>query len=876
MTSVVVKSPAKSAQSSGSSSVASGETSGNGDLDTDTPATTISTDSADSQKSMVRKAAEKVLASTDSTNTTTLASTRGRRQSSRVKTTTPKPASKIPEPKVEIEAEAEIEDSLDEDVSDDSESEFNLEDDDDAEVEEKPDGEDEEEDIPLISRWKGKGKTSATIASSSRLVDLDEVPAVGSSASAAQIVDLDSEEDEEDEEDSEDEEEVDPIERARRARRQRRAPVRGGPRMTRLERQTADLCNQHPELQTVWAELRKTMATEVKKAEQPEGLLLTMLPFQLEGLYWMQRQEKTQFRGGILADEMGMGKTIQTIALLMAEPRKGPNLVVAPTVALMQWRNEIEKYTNNALSVKIFHGANRTTPMKEMMKYDVIMTTYSVLESVYRKQQHGFKRKDGLFKEESMLHKIKYYRVILDEAHNIKDRVCNTAKAVFALKTQYKLCLSGTPLQNRIGEFFSLLRFLEADPFSYYFCRKCPCKSLHWKFSDHRTCDKCGHRPMEHNCWFNTELLRPIQQSGNNGAGKEAFEKLRLILGHVMLRRTKVEKADDLGLPPRIVRVRRDYFNEEELDLYDSIYGESRRKFDTYVAQGVVLNNYANIFTLITRMRQLADHPDLVLRKHSEEGQNTLVCCICDDEAEDAIASKCHHKFCRKCISQYIGGYDSMDAPECPQCHIPLSIDLTQPAIEDMSDVKRGSIINRINMENWRSSTKIEALMEELYKLRSKTHTIKSIVFSQFTSMLALVEWRLHRGGFQTCMLEGSMTPAQRDAVIKHFMETPECEVFLVSLKAGGVALNLTEASQVFILDPWWNPSVEWQSGDRVHRIGQKRSCKITRLVIEDSIESRIIELQDKKARMINATVNGDEKSMEKLTAADMQFLFQN
>lgn len=213
----------------------------------------------------------------------------------------------------------------------------------------------------------------------------------------------------------------------------------------------------------------------------------------------------------------------------------------------------------------------------------------SVLESMYRKQQHGFKRKDGLVKENSVLHKIQFHRVILDEAHNIKDRTCNTAKAVFALKTKHKLCLSGTPLQNRIGEFFSLLRFLEADPFSYYFCRRCSCKSLHWKFSDHRNCDDCGHRPMDHCNWFNAELLKPIQQYGNVGEGKAAFGKLRKILGHLMLRRTKVEKADDLGLPPRIVRIRRDYFNEEELDLYDSIYGESRRKFDTYVAQGVVL-----------------------------------------------------------------------------------------------------------------------------------------------------------------------------------------------------------------------------------------------------------------------------------------------
>ncbi|KAL7267620.1 DNA repair protein rad16 [Rhizina undulata] len=210
-----------------------------------------------------------------------------------------------------------------------------------------------------------------------------------------------------------------------------------------------------------------------------------------------------------------------------------------------------------------------------------------------------------------------------------------------------------------------------------------------------------------------------------------------------MLRRAKLERADDLGFPPRVIKIRRDYLNEEELDLYDSIYRESRRKFNTYVAQGVILNNYANIFTLITRMRQLADHPDLVLRKHAEEGQNNVVCALCDEEAEDAIKSRCHHTFCRSCVTKYINSYKDTALPECPQCHIRLNIDVTQPAIEaDYALIKKRTIIHRIDMSSWRSSTKIEALVEELYKSRSKNCTIKSIVFSQFTSMLQLVEWR--------------------------------------------------------------------------------------------------------------------------------------
>ena len=218
---------------------------------------------------------------------------------------------------------------------------------------------------------------------------------------------------------------------------------------------------------------------------------------------------------------------------------------------------------------------------------------------------------------------------------------------------------------------------------------------------------------------------------------------------------------------------------------------------------------------------------------------------------------------------------------QCPVCHIGLSIDLEQTALEvDEELFSKASIVNRIKMGShggeWRSSTKIEALVEELYKLRSDKHTIKSIVFSQFTSMLDLIEWRLKRAGFQTVKLQGSMSPQQRDNTIKYFMDNTEVEVFLVSLKAGGVALNLCEASQVFLMDPWWNPSVEWQSMDRVHRIGQKRPIRITRFCIEDSIEMKIIELQEKKANMIHATINHDDGAVNRLTPDDLQFLFMN
>lgn len=653
-------------------------------------------------------------------------------------------------------------------------------------------------------------------------------------------------------------------------------------------RTTNKLYDNHPHLKEVFPYLQSLPGITPEKTIHPPGMTIKLLPFQLEGLNWLTKQEDGEFNGGILADEMGMGKTIQTIALFMQDRTKRPNLVIGPTVALMQWKNEILKHTEpGSLNVLLFHGANRATTTKELEKYDVILTSYSVLESAYRKETKGFKRKAGIVKEKSPLHALDFYRVILDEAHNIKDKASGTAKAANGLKTQKRWCLTGTPLQNRIGEIYSLLRFMKIEPFNLYFCTKCDCSNQNWSFSNMRHCDHCGHSPMLHTSFFNHFLLKNIQKHGMEGDGMISFSHLRLLLGNLMLRRTKVERADDLGLPPRVVEIRRDKFNEEEKDLYTSLYSDSKRKFNSYVAEGVVLSNFANIFTLITRMRQLADHPDLVLKRVgtnaiSQDVEGVIICQLCDDETEEPIESKCHHRFCRMCILEYVESYGGDEnSLQCPVCHIALSIDLQQPAVEvDEEMVSKALIINRITRGShggeWRSSTKIEALVEELYKLRSDRHTIKSIVFSQFTSMLELIEWRLKRAGFQTAKLQGTMSPQQRDNTIKYFMDNTHVEVFLVSLKAGGVALNLCEASQVFLMDPWWNPSVEWQSMDRVHRIGQKRPIRITRFCIEDSIELKIIELQEKKANMIHATINGDDAAINKLTTDDLQFLFMN
>ncbi|KAI0883195.1 uncharacterized protein GGS22DRAFT_168091 [Annulohypoxylon maeteangense] len=637
----------------------------------------------------------------------------------------------------------------------------------------------------------------------------------------------------------------------------------------------------HPSLVTMWSDLKKMPAINVAQAAQPVNIKRTLKPFQLTGLAWMKTMEAKRWKGGVLGDEMGLGKTIQAVSLIMSDyPAKAPSLVLAPPVALMQWIHEIESYTSGQLKILMYHGSNtkvKKMTLKELKKFDIIVMSYNSLEAMHRKQEKGIFKNEGTYKEKSLIHQIKFHRVILDEAHCIKSRLSGTAKACFALEAKYRWCLTGTPLQNRIGEFFSLLRFLRLRPYASYVCKSCPCETLDWAPNEKECCVECGHTMLMHLSVFNYEILNPLRSiaPADRVQTDTAFSHLRLLISRLMLRRLKKDHMDAMELPVKEIVVNRQFFSEGEADFANSIMKNSQRQFNDYVAQGVILKNYANIFGLIMRMRQTADHPDLILKKDSEGGQNVLVCCICDEPAEESIRSKCKHDFCRSCARNYI---DSQESPDCPQCHIPLSIDLEQPEMEQDSElVKKSSIINRIKMENWKSSTKIELLVHELYRLRSDKMCHKSIIFSQFTSMLQLLQWRLQRAGITTVMLDGSMNPAQRQASINHFMKNTNVECFLVSLKAGGVALNLTEASRVFIVDPWWNPAAEWQSADRCHRIGQTRPCIITRLCIEDSVESRMVLLQEKKTAMINTTMESTRtgSGLDTLSRADLDFLFR-
>uniref|UniRef100_A0A0D9X237 Uncharacterized protein n=1 Tax=Leersia perrieri TaxID=77586 RepID=A0A0D9X237_9ORYZ len=561
-------------------------------------------------------------------------------------------------------------------------------------------------------------------------------------------------------------------------------------------------------------------------------------------------------RGGIFADDMGLGKTLTLLSLIArskarnvggkkgrgAKRRKVEDaegsrttLVVCPPSVFSSWVTQLEEHTiAGSLKMYMYHG-ERTKYKDLLLKHDIVITTYSTLGQEF--EQEG-----------SPVMGIEWFRVILDEAHVIKNSAARQTKAVIALKAERRWVVTGTPIQNSSFDLYPLMAFLRFQPFSIK------------------------------NYWQKL-IQRPLEAKNN----KTGLARLQSLLGAISLRRTKETEIGSKSLvdiPPKTVLACRIELSAEEREYYDQMELAGKNKLKEFGDRDSILRNYSTVLYFILRLRQLCNdialcpldmkswlpdssledvskNPELLKKLASlvDDGDD-FECPICLSPPAKTVITSCTHIYCQTCITKILKSSSS----RCPICRRPLSKEdlFIAPEVkhvdEDLSDKLDRPL-----------SSKVQALLKLLRRSQAEDPLSKSVVFSQFRKMLILLEGPLKAAGFNILRLDGSMTAKKRSEVIKQFSRVgPDAPtVLLASLKAAGAGVNLTAASTVYLFDPWWNPGVEEQAMDRVHRIGQTKEVKVLRLIVKDSIEERMLELQDKKRELISGAFSRKKGSKE-------------
>ena len=478
-------------------------------------------------------------------------------------------------------------------------------------------------------------------------------------------------------------------------------------------------------------ELRSFVGVEA--ADPPAEFSGQLRDYQREGLGWLGFLQRFGF-GGCLADDMGLGKTIQVLALL--ESRRGlagkdskalrrPSLVVVPRSLVFHWKAEAGRFAPR-LRILDHTGVARLKPGDHFDEYDVVITTYGTL------------RRDALqFKD------LRFDYCILDEAQAIKNAGTLSAKAVRLLRADYRLGMSGTPVENHLGELWSLFEFL------------------------------------------NPGMLGSASVFGRAGRNPDAATRtvLARALRPFILRRTKGEVAREL--PPKTEQTIYCDLEPRERKLYDELRNYYRARLLKNVDGEDMRQLKFQALEALLRLRQAACHPGLIDKKKAAE-----------------------------------------------------------------------------------PSAKIDTLLAQLDQVLEEGHKI--LVFSQFTSLLAIVRSRLD-GKIPYAYLDGHTR--DREARVEQFQNDPNVRLFLISLKAGGLGLNLHAAEYVYLLDPWWNPAVEAQAIDRAHRIGQTRHVFAYRLIARDTVEEKVLELQQTKRDLADAIITADNSMMRNLTRDDLELL---
>lgn len=470
----------------------------------------------------------------------------------------------------------------------------------------------------------------------------------------------------------------------------------------------------------------------------PRAINTQLREYQQKGLNWLQFLREYRF-GGILADDMGLGKTIQTLAHLLLEKESGrmdkPCLIIAPTSLMSNWRREAQRFTPD-LSVLVLQGSDRKQRFDEIMNHDLILSTYPLLH-----------------RDESQLVANRYYYLILDEAQVLKNPKAQAARVARRIDAQYRLCLTGTPMENHLGELWAQYDFLMPG------------------FLGDQT-------------QFKKLFRTPIEIHGS----AEIKERLSKRLKPFMLRRSKRDVASEL--PEKTEMIRSVPLYEKQAALYESIRVSMEKKVRDAIAEKGLARSQITILDALLKLRQTCCDPRTLNLKEA-------------------------HKF--------------------------------------------------------KQSAKLDLLMEMLPELLEEGRRI--LIFSQFTKMLGLIETELKNQNMRYSKLTGQTQ--KRDAAIELF-KNGHADIFLISLKAGGVGLNLTEADTVIIYDPWWNPAAETQAADRAHRIGQDKAVFVYKLITENTVEEKILAMQEKKRKLAESIYQGGNKEQAlQLTAEELTDLFK-
>lgn len=463
----------------------------------------------------------------------------------------------------------------------------------------------------------------------------------------------------------------------------------------------------------------------IKEVPPPKCLNATLRDYQQQGLNWLNFLYEFKF-GGILADDMGLGKTIQTLAHLSRLKEDGSmtnkSLIIMPTSLISNWQNEAKKFTPN-LRVLSLHGSDRVEKFDMLDDYDVLLTTYPLIT-----------RDEDVFKKQEFMY------IILDEAQKIKNSKTKMSIAIKKIKAEHRLALSGTPIENHLGELWSIFSFVMPGLLD-----------THSEFKKH--------------------YQSPIEKDGS-------YERQNILNKRVkpfVIRRTKEKVAEEL--PPKSEIVKYAEFGDKQSKLYESIRVTMEKRVREAVLAKGVGSSHITMLDALLKLRQ--------------------VCC--------------------------------------------------DPSLLKLEQAKK-----------IKESAKLELFLDLVDELLESGRKI--LVFSQFTSMLSIIETKLKQKKVSYTKLTGAIK--KRQEAIEKFT-SGRADMFLISLKAGGVGLNLTEADTIIHYDPWWNPAVENQATDRAYRIGQDKAVFVYKLIVENTIEQKILELQERKQKLQDSIYDGDNQQSD-------------